>query len=122
MARYTEFNVNAQDHVQDQGIVIRRVETSYSVYGLNNSTWENLPGNRVNYDSLEEVAGIITRNAENPDDPIVRSINCEAGKVKPIEGSLTVRVNKSFIGVSRRTLTRDEGIDLARRIRDAREK
>ena len=123
MAKYTEFNVNAQDQVQDHGIVVRRVEITYYMYGLNNSAWENLPGNRVSYDSLEEVAGVIVKSAKSPNDSIVRSINCEAGKVSPVDrGSLTVRANETFTGVFRRTLTRDEGIDLARRMIEARGK
>lgn len=118
MARYQEFNVNAQDQTITRDLV-RAVETRYFVYGLSPSEleWKNL-NNKVNYDSLNDVALTIFIYAKDPYDLIVKSISLGAGRVDR-EDALTIRANRGFNGISRRILTKEEGIDLARKIEEA---
>ncbi len=121
MTKYTNFNVNAQDQNVTRNLV-REVKTSYFVYGLSpdRSAWKNFPCDTIDYTSLKDVASAIIRYAEDQNDLVIKSISLGAGRVNR-EDALTIRANSGFNGVFRRTLTREEGIDLARKIEEARE-
>ena len=119
MTRYQTFNVNAQDQTITRGLV-RAVETNYLAYGLSSSEleWEKLD-NAV--DSLKGIALVILTYSKDPNDPIVKSVSLGAGRVNR-EDALTIRANREFNGISCRILTKEEGIDLARKIEEARGK